>query len=112
MLGLATRLVIAERVLDVISGVDPELAQLLSKNKQWCMVGALGRRSVTLSPTLCRHRRILAARPEARMRWFWKQILKVAVGDSMENVQSVVPALRTLTNALISSPKYDHGHGR
>jgi hypothetical protein len=46
------------------------------------------------------------------MRWFWKQILKVAFGDSMENIQSVVPALRTLTNALISSPKYDHGHGR
>ena len=52
MLGLATRLVIAERVLDVLSEVDPE------------------------------------------------------------NVQSVVPALRTLTNALISSSEYEHGHGR
>jgi len=112
MLGLATRLVIAERVLDVPSGVDPELAQLLSKNKQWCIVGALGPTIGDFVPYTVPPSPDLGGAARSPYALVWKQILKVAVGDSMENVQSVVPALRNLTNALISSAKYDHGHGR
>lgn len=101
MIGLPTRLLIAERALEHLEGQDPAAATLLKDNRSWFMLGALGpalgdfvpHQPPEGSPT---------AQGRTQYYGIWRQMLRVAVGDTSVAPQlpGIAPALRTLQAVL------------
>jgi len=100
MIGVPTRLVIAERVLERLEADNAAEAAVIAKNKPWFMLGAVGPALGDFVPS----------EPPAgfgapgRTPYYgaWKTIFTIAVGDPSMTppLPGVVPTLRTLIDVL------------
>jgi hypothetical protein len=117
MPGLATRLLIADLVLNELEGAEPALFNAISagENRKWYMLGALG---PAIGDFIPNEAGSLGAR-QARSPYYsiWKQVLRIAVGDPNASVPGdpaglpgLVQTLRTLTKVVdqLSTLVNDH----
>jgi hypothetical protein len=100
MLGLATRLVIADRVAERLGQEAAQDAQVVAQQRAWYMLGALGPALGDFVP----HEPPAGFGAPGRTPYYsaWQSILKIAVGDPTQTppAPGVVPTLRTLVGTL------------
>ena len=100
MIGLPTRLVIADQVrARLVSDGEPDGA-VITANRPWFMLGALGPALGDFVP----HEPPAGFGAPGRTPYYaaWKDVLEIAVGDSTQTppVPGAVPTLRTLIQTL------------
>jgi hypothetical protein len=100
MLGLPTRMVIAERVRDRLIHGGGADGKVVADNPQWFMLGALGPALGDFVP----HEPAKGFGAPGRTPYYaaWKAVLEIAVGDPTKTppVPGAVPTLRTLLSTL------------
>jgi hypothetical protein len=100
MVGLATRLVVAERTLERLHADRPADAALIEANKQWYMFGALGPALGDFVPSELPAG--FGAPGRTPFYAAWKLVLEIAVGNPTLDppLPGAVPTLRTLLQTL------------
>jgi hypothetical protein len=97
MVGLATRLVIAERVRAQLPAAD---RVAIDHQPQWYLFGALGPAIGDFVPS--DQATTLGGVGRTPYWAVWKEVLKIAVGDTAGGIPGVVPVLRSMKGLLDS----------
>ena len=101
MAGLATRILVAQKVLSALEGEDPALYAILTdlENKRWYMLGALGPAIGDFVPSASAG---LGAPPISPYFLIWQKVLTIAVGNTTTTppIPGLAPTLQTLTVAV------------
>ncbi|MGZ4766354.1 MAG: hypothetical protein ACXV6M_11920 [Ilumatobacteraceae bacterium] len=110
MIGLAARLVIAEKALDRLSAANAPDAAIVKAQRQWFMLGALGPALGDFVP----HEPPAGFGAPGRSPYYsaWKSVLQIAVGDPSQNppLPGAVPTLRTLLQTLTQLTQLVQAH--
>lgn len=97
MLGLATRLVIAQRALEALKQAGAPEAAVIEANPEWYRLGALGPALGDFVPF-----ETTAGIGGGRAPYYsiWVEVLRLAVGDPNDTLPGLVPVLRTFKDFL------------
>ena len=99
MAGLATRILVAQKVLAALESQDAGLYATLSDpvNNKWYMFGALGPAIGDFLPSQTAG---LGSPPQNPFFEIWYNVLQIAVGNTTQNLPGLATTLQTLTSAL------------